>query len=48
MLKGYIQESISPYAVRMLVALIKDNTWHMCIDCRVMQPYYSIVSPTFN
>jgi len=36
MSKGYIQESTSPCAVWMLLALIKDNTWHICIDCRAI------------
>jgi hypothetical protein len=36
MLKWYIQESMCPCAIPMLLVPKKNNTWHMCLDCRAI------------
>jgi hypothetical protein len=34
--KGYIRENISLGAILILLVLKKDNTWRMCVDCKVI------------
>jgi hypothetical protein len=33
---GYVQESLSPYAVPVILVPRKNGTWHMCVDCRAV------------
>ena len=36
MIKGHIRQSISPYAIHVLLVSKKDETLRMCVDCRAI------------
>jgi hypothetical protein len=33
---GYVRESLNPCTVPVILVTRKNGTWHMCVDCRVI------------
>jgi hypothetical protein len=33
---GYVHESLSPYAIHVILVHKKNGTWRMCVDCRAI------------
>jgi len=45
--KGWVQHSMSPCAIPMILVPKKDGTWRMCIDCRAINNITSSIGIPF-